>query len=90
MGRFSPPPPFTVPDDVGPTSRIDERLLPLRGLPEGTLVGEIVPAGFEAYARVFHPGRMMPLARAVDPIAFPSAVEHRFDIRPSRGKDRWR
>jgi hypothetical protein len=55
--------PFEVPAglslelDVSPAAWIDDALLPLRATAEGVLVGEIVPTGFEAYARVFHPAR---------------------------------
>jgi len=54
--------PFEVPAglslefDVSPAAWIDDALLP-RGGGEGALVGEIVPTGFDAYARVFHPAR---------------------------------
>ena len=41
--------------DVAPTEWVDERLLPHRGMSEGVRVGEIVPTGFEAYARILHP-----------------------------------
>ena len=34
---------------------IDEHLLPFREAGEGVKVGEIVPTGFEAYARILHP-----------------------------------
>jgi hypothetical protein len=57
MGVFPPPAPFVVASDVDATTWIDERLQPFGRLGEGTLVGEIVPSGFEAYARVFHPAR---------------------------------
>lgn len=57
MGVFPPPAPFVVATDVDATTWIDERLQPFGRLGEGTLVGEIVPSGFEAYARVFHPAR---------------------------------
>ncbi len=56
-GTFPPPQPFIVETDVAATSWIDEGLLPFRRQSEGVLVGEIVPSGFEAYARVFHPAR---------------------------------
>ena len=54
---FPPPRPFIVETDVDATAWIDEGLLPFRGQSEGVLVGEIVPSGFEAYARLFHPAR---------------------------------
>jgi hypothetical protein len=56
MGTFPPPAPFSVWLDVGSTMWIDDALRS-RSRSEGVLVGEIVPSGFEAYARVFHPGR---------------------------------
>jgi hypothetical protein len=56
-GRFPPPAPFVVLRDMGGTSWIDDALQPRGLLPDGVLVGEIVPSGFEAYARVFHPAR---------------------------------
>ena len=43
--------------DVEPTTWIDDWLQPWGRVNEGVLVGEIVPSGFEAYARVFHPAR---------------------------------
>ncbi|MGZ5297896.1 MAG: hypothetical protein ACXWEZ_13375 [Actinomycetota bacterium] len=57
MGTFPPPAPFEVVFDVEPTTWIDDGLQPWGRVNEGVLVGEIVPSGFEAYARVFHPGR---------------------------------
>ena len=57
MGTFPPPAPFEVVFDVEPTTWIDDGLQPWGQVNEGVLVGEIVPSGFEAYARVFHPGR---------------------------------
>src|SRR6187402_2341847 len=42
--------------DVSPASWIDERLLPMDRT-AGVRVGEVIPTGFEAYARVFHPAR---------------------------------
>lgn len=57
MSAFPAPAPFVVATDVDATRWIDERLQPFRRLPEGVLVGEIVPSGFEAYARLFHPAR---------------------------------
>jgi hypothetical protein len=57
-GKFPPPEPFVVERDVQPTTWIDERLLPFYPPDqEGVLIGHIVPSGFEAYARVFHPAR---------------------------------
>ena len=46
---------MTLETDVAPTEWVDESLLPLRGLTQGVRVGEIVPTGFEAYARILHP-----------------------------------
>ena len=57
MSKFPPPPPFEVWTDVGPTMWINDALQPEGRAKDGALVGEIVPSGFEAYARVFHPGR---------------------------------
>ena len=54
--------PFQIPEgltleteDVSAGDWIDEQLLPLGGSPEGALVGEVIPAGFDAYARILHP-----------------------------------
>lgn len=55
FGTFPPPAPFAVERLVEATSWIDERLLPWRVHADAALVGEFVPRGFEAYARVFHP-----------------------------------
>lgn len=56
--------PFDIPDgltletvDVSAGDWLDERLLPLHVSNDGVLVGEIVPTGFEAYARILHPAR---------------------------------
>lgn len=57
MGTFPPPAPFEVQFEIEPTTWIDDRLQPRALVNEGVIVGEIVPSGFEAYARVFHPGR---------------------------------
>lgn len=46
---------LTLQRDVAPAEWVDEKLLPMRGLTEGVRVGEIVPTGFEAYARILHP-----------------------------------
>ena len=46
---------LTLRTDVTPTEWVDESLLPFRGATEGVRVGEIVPTGFEAYARILHP-----------------------------------
>jgi hypothetical protein len=46
---------LTLQRDVAPAEWVDERLLPRRGQTEGVRVAEIVPAGFEAYARILHP-----------------------------------
>lgn len=48
---------LTLETDVAPTEWVDERLLPRRSSGDGVLVGEIVPTGFEAYARILHPAR---------------------------------
>jgi hypothetical protein len=56
-GSFPPPEPFLVETRVGETSWIDDSLQRFRQDPEQVLVGEIVPSGFQAYARVFHPAR---------------------------------
>jgi hypothetical protein len=56
-GSFPPPEPFVVETRVEGTSWVDESLQRFRQDPEQVLVGEIVPRGFEAYARVFHPAR---------------------------------
>lgn len=52
---FDVPPGVTLELDVSPADWIEDALLPFRGSGEGALVGEVVPTGFEAYARVFHP-----------------------------------
>jgi hypothetical protein len=46
---------MTLETNVAPTEWVDESLLPLHGLTQGVRVGEIVPTGFEAYARILHP-----------------------------------
>lgn len=46
---------LTLRTDVSQTEWVDESLLPLRETGEGVRVGEIVPTGFEAYARILHP-----------------------------------
>jgi hypothetical protein len=46
---------LTLQTNVAPTEWVDESLLPPRGLSDGVRVGEIVPTGFEAYARILHP-----------------------------------
>jgi len=46
---------LTLQRDVAPAEWVDEKLLPGRGLSEGVRVAEIVPTGFEAYARILHP-----------------------------------
>ena len=47
---------LTLQTDVAPTEWVDENLLPLRGGEgDGVRVGEIVPTGFEGYARILHP-----------------------------------
>jgi hypothetical protein len=57
MGTLAPPPPFEVWTDVESTMWINDALQPWGQVEDGTLVGQIVPSGFEAYARVFHPAR---------------------------------
>ncbi len=57
MSTFPPPPPFEVWSDVAPTMWINDALQPQGRVENAVLVGEIVPSGFEAYARIFHPGR---------------------------------
>ncbi|MDP9225249.1 MAG: hypothetical protein M3P18_15675 [Actinomycetota bacterium] len=57
MSTFPPPPPFEVWSDVAPTMWINDALQPQGRVENAVLVGEIVPGGFEAYARIFHPGR---------------------------------
>ena len=49
------PPGLTLRSDVAPTDWVDEGLLPRLAKGEGVRVGEIVPTGFEAYARILHP-----------------------------------
>ena len=46
---------LTLQRDIAPAEWVDESLLPHRGMSEGVRVGEIVPTGFEAYARILHP-----------------------------------
>jgi hypothetical protein len=48
---------MTLETDVTPTVWVDESLMPFRASDEGALVGEIIPMGFEAYARILHPAR---------------------------------
>ena len=48
---------MTLETDVAPTVWVDDSLMPLRASGEGVLVGEIIPTGFEAYARILHPAR---------------------------------
>lgn len=57
MTAFPPPSPFEAWSDVTPTMWINDALQPLGRVKDATFVGEIVPSGFETYARVFHPGR---------------------------------
>lgn len=52
---FEIPAGLTLESDVSVASWIEPRLLPFRGSSEGVLVGELVPSGFEDYARVLHP-----------------------------------
>jgi hypothetical protein len=55
--RLQVPDGLTLETDVAPTEWVDEGLLPIRGSGEGALVGEIIPMGFDAYARILHPAR---------------------------------
>lgn len=57
VGRFPPPAPFVPSFDIDEITWIDEHLQPWGRVEGGVLVGELVPSGFEAYARIFHPGR---------------------------------
>jgi len=57
---FVVPEGLTMETDVSVASWVDERLLPWRGSGEGVLVGELVPTGFEAYARILHRARRPP------------------------------
>ncbi len=57
MAVFPPPRPFRVWTDAEPTMWINDALQPQGREEDAVLVGEIVPSGFEAYARIFHPGR---------------------------------
>jgi hypothetical protein len=43
---------MTLETDVAPTVWVDESLMPFGVSGEGALVGEIIPTGFEAYARI--------------------------------------
>jgi len=71
--------------DVSPASWIVERLLPM-DRSAGVRVGEIIPTGFEAYARVFHPAHEQPsyepitwseIARRAGTVAHPEMqLEH--------------
>jgi hypothetical protein len=45
--------------DVSPASWVDDRLLPT-GRSAGVRVGGVIPTGFEAYARIFHPAHQEP------------------------------
>lgn len=44
-------------DTGSPGNWIKDRLRPWTSVEEGILVGSIIPEGFEAYARVFHPAQ---------------------------------
>jgi hypothetical protein len=55
MGSFPPPPPFHVETNVEPSEWLDALLQSRAPFPP--LVGEIVPSGFEGYARLLHPAR---------------------------------
>lgn len=54
---FEIPSGLTLETDVSVAAWVDERLLPRRGSSAGVLVGELVPTGFESYARVLHPAQ---------------------------------
>jgi hypothetical protein len=55
MGSFPPPAPFRLATNVEATGWLDPLLFP-HGL-SPPAVGFIVPSGYEAYARLLHPGR---------------------------------
>jgi hypothetical protein len=63
---FTVPAGLTLETDVAAAAWVDERLLPLRSHPDGVLVGEVVPTGFDAYARVLHPARRYETAELGD------------------------
>jgi hypothetical protein len=53
---FRLPPGIELVTDLTPAAWIDERLMRRPG--PGVRVGDVIPTGFEAYARVFHPVRL--------------------------------
>jgi hypothetical protein len=53
---FKLPPGLELVTDLTPAAWIDERLMRRPG--PGVRVGDVVPTGFEAYARIFHPVRL--------------------------------
>jgi hypothetical protein len=59
---FPPPAPFEVVHDVRSTTWIDERLMRRDRRSPGWVVGQILPSGFDAYARIFH--RVLEVVRA--------------------------
>jgi hypothetical protein len=80
MVSFPPPASFLLEADVDATRWINERL-DQRREESPTPVGFIVPSGFEAYARLLHPGR-----RAVAP-SYEQQVPLRWsEIASARGK----
>jgi hypothetical protein len=79
MGSFPPPPPFRFESNVEPTEWLDGFLQSRGSIPP--LVGEIVPSGFEAYARLVHPAR-----RFFGPSAEQSVPLRWSEIAAARGK----
>jgi hypothetical protein len=63
---YPPPPPFEAVPDVNATTWIDDRLMHRDRRAPGWLVGELVPSGFEAYARIFHRATRMRRAEQPD------------------------
>jgi hypothetical protein len=74
--RLQVPDGLTLETDVAPTEWVDERLLPIRASGEGALVGEIIPTGFVAYARILHPARLSAGDR-YEPIAWAELARER-------------
>ena len=61
---FDLPPGVELMRDVSPAAWVAERLLPMdRSV--GVRVGEVIPTGFDAYARIFHPASEGPGMRPV-------------------------
>jgi len=79
MRSFPPPPPFRVETNVEVTEWLDPLLYPTGQFPP--LVGEIVPSGFDAYARLLHPAR-----RFFGPSADQSVPLRWSEIAEARGK----